>query len=177
MPWKNGGGETTEIIVSPPAAGMDDFEWRVSMARVAADGPFSVFPGIDRSLTLLEGEGLVLEIDGQAPVHLTPASSPFAFRGDAATFGRLTRGAILDLNVMTRRGICSAFVTPVFGGPIRLSARGLAQVLILHHGRAESDDVILGAGDALLLGPEDPSLTATLAPGSRGYLVAVQPSG
>ena len=43
MPWKNGGGETTEIAVSPEAAGLDRFDWRVSMARVARNGPFSEF--------------------------------------------------------------------------------------------------------------------------------------
>ena len=57
MPWKNGGGETTEIAVFPAGAGLDDFDWRVSMARVESSGPFSVFPGIDRTLAILEGEG------------------------------------------------------------------------------------------------------------------------
>jgi len=50
MPWKNGGGETVEIAISPQGAGLADFDWRVSMATVASDGPFSVFPGIDRTL-------------------------------------------------------------------------------------------------------------------------------
>ena len=50
MPWKNGGGETAEIAVSPPGAALDDFDWRLSMARVETDGPFSAFPGIDRTL-------------------------------------------------------------------------------------------------------------------------------
>jgi environmental stress-induced protein Ves len=47
MPWKNGGGETTEIAVFPDGAGLSDFDWRVSMARVDGDGPFSSFPGIE----------------------------------------------------------------------------------------------------------------------------------
>jgi uncharacterized protein len=57
MPWKNGGGLTAEIAVSPESAGLDDFDWRVSMARVEAGGPFSLFPGVDRTLSILEGEG------------------------------------------------------------------------------------------------------------------------
>ncbi|TIN81446.1 MAG: HutD family protein, partial [Mesorhizobium sp.] len=61
MPWKNGGGVTTEIAVSPSGAGLDDFDWRVSMARVELSGPFSQFAGIDRTLAVLEGEGIVLE--------------------------------------------------------------------------------------------------------------------
>jgi uncharacterized protein len=40
MPWKNGGGETTEIAVFPPGASLDAIAWRLSMASVAADGPF-----------------------------------------------------------------------------------------------------------------------------------------
>ena len=50
--WKNGGGSTTEIAVFPPDAGFDDFDWRVSLATVAADGPFSAFPGIERTLAM-----------------------------------------------------------------------------------------------------------------------------
>jgi hypothetical protein len=51
MPWKNGGGETTEIAVSPPHAGLADFDWRISMAKVASDGSFSIFPEIDRTFS------------------------------------------------------------------------------------------------------------------------------
>ena len=49
MPWKNGGGETAEILVEPAGAPLDSFDWRLSMARVAADGPFSLFPGVERT--------------------------------------------------------------------------------------------------------------------------------
>jgi environmental stress-induced protein Ves len=104
MPWKNGGGETTEIAVSPADASLDVFDWRVSMARVASNGPFSVFPGIDRNLTVLEGAGIVLEPQGNAAIRLTPGSPPYAFPGDLPLNARLIGGPILDLNVMARRG-------------------------------------------------------------------------
>lgn len=103
MPWKNGGGVTTEIAVHPEGAGVGDFAWRVSMARVEADGPFSSFPGVDRSLAILEGDGMRLEIDGCEPVVLTVESPPFLFAADAATSAQLVDGPIVDLNVMTRR--------------------------------------------------------------------------
>lgn len=103
MPWKNGGGETTEIAVSPPGAGLDDFDWRISMALVKGDGPFSVFPGIDRTLSILEGNGMRLTIGG-ARVDLTLASAPLPFAADVATDAVLVDGAITDLNVMSRRG-------------------------------------------------------------------------
>ena len=79
MPWKNGGGTTTEITVSPDGSGLDDFDWRVSMARVASSGPFSGFAGVDRTLAVLEGEGIVLDIAGQSPATLTRASAPLSF--------------------------------------------------------------------------------------------------
>lgn len=60
--WKNGGGVTREIAVFPEGAGMDDFVWRASLAEVAADGPFSAFPGIDRTITLAEGAGMDLTV-------------------------------------------------------------------------------------------------------------------
>lgn len=104
MPWKNGGGETVEVIVHPPDASLADFGWRVSMATVAADGPFSVFPGIDRTLAVLSGDGMALSIEGLGERLLTPASAPLAFPADAPTTARLTGGPVTDLNVMTRRG-------------------------------------------------------------------------
>ncbi len=104
MPWKNGGGVTTEIAVFPEAAGLDDFEWRLSMATVASDGPFSLFAGVDRTLAVLEGEGIVLSVEGQAEERITPASPPLAFAADRPTSARLIAGPITDLNAMTRRG-------------------------------------------------------------------------
>ncbi len=108
MPWKNGGGETFEIAISPPGASFDTFDWRVSMAVVERDGPFSIFPGIDRTLCVLEGAGVALDFgasEGDARV-LTPASDPFHFAADRALEARLLAGTITDLNVMTRSARC-----------------------------------------------------------------------
>jgi environmental stress-induced protein Ves len=101
MPWKNGGGETTEIAVSPAGADFTTMDWRLSMATVTTDGPFSPFPGIDRTLTVLAGS-LGLEI-GNTRVELNEASDPFPFSGDVPVRGIVTRGPVTDLNVMTRR--------------------------------------------------------------------------
>ncbi|RJT37241.1 HutD family protein [Mesorhizobium waimense] len=103
MPWKNGGGTTTEIAVSPEGAGLDDFDWRVSMARVEAGGSFSSFADVDRTLAVLEGEGIILNIAGQAPKELTGTTAPFSFPADVPTGASLIAGPITDLNVMTRR--------------------------------------------------------------------------
>ncbi|THD81351.1 HutD family protein [Aliigemmobacter aestuarii] len=100
-PWKNGGGETREIAALPPGAGMDGFDWRLSMATVAADGPFSVFPGIDRVLFLLSGDGMVLDIGGAA--HHLHTGDRIDFAAETPVTGRLSGGPVRDLNIMVRR--------------------------------------------------------------------------
>jgi environmental stress-induced protein Ves len=102
MPWKNGLGSTTEIAISPASDGLSDFDWRVSMAQVTSDGPFSSFPGIDRTLMILDGDGIILTVADRASVRLD-RSSIHAFPGDQPTSAVLTDGAIVDLNVMSRR--------------------------------------------------------------------------
>ena len=118
MPWKNGGGTTTEIAVSPPHASMKDFDWRVSMAHVGGDGPFSSFPEIDRTLSILIGEGLDLVFADGETVRLTGASEPYAFAADRPVTGRLVAGPIYDLNVMSRRGGWRHHVSRIAGGMI-----------------------------------------------------------
>lgn len=102
-PWKNGGGSTTEIAAEPAGASLDTFHWRISMAQVASDGPFSEFPGIDRTLSVVKGTGLSLTIGDNAPVMLDRGSPAISFAGDIATSARLGAGEITDLNVMTWR--------------------------------------------------------------------------
>ncbi|QCI96582.1 HutD family protein [Agrobacterium larrymoorei] len=115
MPWKNGGGETVEIAVFPPHATVDDFDWRISMATVASDGPFSIFPQIDRTLSILDGKGMSLAIDGAGPVLLTTSSKPLSFAADVPVDATLADGTIIDLNVMTRRGRFSHRVERMIG--------------------------------------------------------------
>ena len=106
MPWKNGGGETAEIAVSPDGASLADFDWRISMARVATDGPFSSFPGVDRTLAVVAGAGLRLAVQGHSPLALDRQTPPITFPADVPTHATLIAGEILDFNVMTRRGRC-----------------------------------------------------------------------
>ena len=152
MPWKNGGGETVEIAVSPDGAGLAEFDWRVSMATVATDGPFSVFPGIDRTLSILEGEGMTLFIEGRAPERLTQASAPLPFAADAPTSATLIDGTVTDLNVMTRRGRFTHSVRRVsVDGTVKLAPRGGATLILCHRGHAEIAKLSLSALDCLLL--------------------------
>lgn len=77
---------------------------------MAEDGPFSVFPGVDRTLSVLEGNGIDLTVDGREATRLTQQSAPLAFPADAPTTARLVDGPIRDLNVMSRRGAFSHLV-------------------------------------------------------------------
>ncbi|NLR99297.1 HutD family protein [Rhizobium sp. P38BS-XIX] len=152
MPWKNGGGETVEIAVSPDGAGLADFDWRVSMATVATDGPFSVFAGIDRTLSILDGEGMTLFIEGRAPERLTQASEPLPFAADAPTSATLINGTIIDLNVMTRRGRLTHSVRRIsVDGPGDADFGAGTTLVLCHRGNAEIDDLALDTGDCLLV--------------------------
>jgi environmental stress-induced protein Ves len=104
MPWKNGGGETREIVVSPVGATLETLDWRVSLATVTEDGPFSVFKDVQRTLCVIQGAGMRLQAGDRAPVDLYVTSEPYTFDGEAATGARLIDGPIEDLNVMSRRG-------------------------------------------------------------------------
>lgn len=108
-PWKNGGGTTSEVASFPPGATLDTFQWRVSIARVERGGPFSIFPGIDRTIALLDGR-MTLTIEGKGLVELSAESQPLEFPGDTATSAEVGE-PVTDLNVMTRRGKFGARMT------------------------------------------------------------------
>ncbi len=110
MPWKNGGGSTREIVCRPEGAGMDGFDWRVSIATIAQAGPFSAFPGVDRVIMLLDGDGVQLRSAGGIDHRLDEVHAPFAFPGDVALDCTLLGGTSTDFNVMTRRGTLRAEV-------------------------------------------------------------------
>ncbi|WP_161966109.1 HutD family protein [Steroidobacter cummioxidans] len=104
MPWKNGGGETREILASPAGATLDALDWRISLATIASDAPFSTFNGIERTLCVIHGAGIRLQLADGAPELLLDTSAPYTFAGEAAASATLVAGSTVDLNVMTRRG-------------------------------------------------------------------------
>ncbi|MER9247694.1 HutD family protein [Mesorhizobium sp. M0590] len=162
MPWKNGGGVTTEIAVSPPGAGLDDFDWRVSMALVESGGPFSGFAGVDRTLALLEGEGMILDIAGRLPVEIIKTSAPLAFPADVPTQATLIAGPITDLNVMTRRDRAIHTVERLLiSAPTEIQAEADETLILCVDAElsvAGAAPMQLGPLDALLLGAQAPEL-------------------
>ena len=100
MPWKDGGGVTTEIAIEPTGASVADaFAWRPSSARVEASGPFSRFPGSRRDLVLLEGAGFELSAGGRT-LALRDFMAPVRFSGDEDAHATLFEGTSIDLGLI-----------------------------------------------------------------------------
>ena len=154
VPWHNGGGSTREVAVEPADGSLDaGFAWRVSIADVASDGPFSRFAGIDRSLWLLNGAGMELDLDGERVVLDQPLQR-FDFAGERAVTARLLDGPTSDLNVMVTRArvAASAAVHAIGEGHVHPLALAAGQHLLLSlTGTAILFGGVLGPGDALLM--------------------------
>lgn len=117
MPWRNGGGTTAEIATWPEGVGAHAFAGRVSIADIGRDGAFSAWPGIDRTLVLVEGDGIVLGHDG-VEVELAALHEPYRFPGDVACTCRLLRGPARAFNLMVRRGEATAEVVIADGAKV-----------------------------------------------------------
>lgn len=180
MPWKNGGGVTTEIAIAPAGATIDQFDWRVSTAQVDAAGPFSRFAGIDRSLAVIAGGRLTMHhADGQT-VSLAPGDAPARFAGEVDIHATLD-APLSDFNVMTRRDAWAHHAEAI------VLAAGERRGLPLTH--PDQQWLVYCVQGALKVGAADVSQGAALwlnAPagdetlvargaGSVGYLVALWP--
>ena len=111
MPWKNGLGVTHEVALEPSTVDGAQFLWRVSLATIKGSGPFSVFPGIDRSIVALKGNRVRLVIDGQDDAELEALGTPFPFPGEVAVEAINDGGETTDLNIMTLRGHAAHVMT------------------------------------------------------------------
>jgi environmental stress-induced protein Ves len=156
-PWKNGLGVTREILVEPAGASMDDFLWRASIAEVDTASPFSVFPGIDRTIVLLDGDGFTLTLDDTRTHALTTPCVPFAFAGESRVEVALAGGATRDFNLMVRRGHARGRID-VERGPATLEHQHV-DLLHLARGHADVDGVACVPGDSAL-GPRTVRLDA-----------------
>ena len=156
VPWKNGGGTTTEIAIGPLDAGFDDFDWRVSLATIAEDGAFSQFEGVDRTLALVDGHGMTLQIDGE-PTLITHAEPVVAFDGSSEVRAKLNRGPTTDFNVMSRSERCyHQFGRRRLSGDSTFIARAEITVLFLAEGdslqlASDSERIGLVRYDAVVL--------------------------
>jgi len=157
MPWKNGGGVTHEIFRFPE--GSEHWLWRMSVADVAADGPFSAFPGCTRSLTLLSGEGMRLDFPDRS-VELLPPYGSAVFSGEEALSAQLIDGPTTDFNAIWRTGSVSVTVErrAMLGALWFMPEPGTSWFLYVlsGHGAVKSDPdrPEFTAGDAIWLQPQ-----------------------
>ena len=174
IPWKNGGGVTRDVLISPANANFDAFDWRISIAEIARDGAFSQFPGIDRKLAVLDGK-VVLTVEGHAPVTADMHSPVLDFQGEAAVEGRPIDGPATDLNVMTWRGRFVARVARQSAARPKIGARVTVIIALNALTAAGPEDFFhMAPQDALLI---EGSETLTIAPkGVAYYLIEISPS-
>lgn len=92
--WKNGKGMTREIATSIS----NEAYWRFSIADVTVDGDFSLFPKLQRILTVVDGKGMVLSMpDKDIAANY---AKPIHFAGDIPVYGRLLNGAVQNFNLI-----------------------------------------------------------------------------
>ena len=193
QPWRNGGGVTRELVSHPLAASTQNgaWDWRVSIADITKAGDFSPFPGMERVLTVVEGELLLLTVDGDE--HPLEKYRPFRFSGDAACSGALPTGDIRNLNVITRTGAFKGYTSivelskkrahPVFEGQLGILLAGPGDGLCTGaDGRSPGGTGATRADGSVQ--PGDPRHSAVMTPSSvqtcqtpevlgRGFLAVV----
>ena len=138
QPWANGGGTTREL------ARADDGTWRISLADIGSDGPFSAFPGRHRLLTVVDGPVLGLEVDGAA--HVVEPQRPFAFSGDAAVVASVPEGPVRALNVVVDPAAVTPYVTVLELGRTSTLPLAADQAGYVLTGQA-AGSVVLGPGE------------------------------
>jgi environmental stress-induced protein Ves len=136
QPWKNGGGVSRLVAAAPEGAGYDALDWHVSRPAIAASGPFSHLPGLDRQFMLVAGRGVILHCRGDGADFAQRVDAPlvpFAFRGDWDVRCELIDGPVEVFNVMTRRGRVAALVSVVtLAGAPAVARKAPGEVLIAH---------------------------------------------
>ncbi|KQR04158.1 hypothetical protein ASF72_03830 [Arthrobacter sp. Leaf141] len=157
-PWRNGGGVTRDLASHPQGAAAQDWDWRVSIAEVTKAGDFSPFPGMERVLTVVEGELLLLTVDGAD--HPLEKYRPFRFDGGAPAAGSLPTGDIRNLNVITRSGKFKGYTSiielskkrahPVFAGQLAVLLQGQAAASVAGGGPVDLGryDAVVGADES-----------------------------
>ena len=149
QPWANGGGTTRELLVA------DDGSWRISLADITGEAPFSAFPGRHRLLTVVAGPVLGLEVDGET--HVVEPHRPFAFSGDAVVEASVPEGPVRALNVVVDPSVTPHVTVLELGRTSLLPLAGDQAAFVLKGG---SPDV--GAG-SLVAGPGEVSGRSTVA--------------
>lgn len=179
--WKNDGGWTTEIARDPRDESTD-FRWRVSIADIESDGPFSIFADVDRDLVLLSGNGMNLDFAGAAPLRIGERFQHVHFRGEAAVDCKLIAGPTRDFNVMVRRGLARAEVVarPLVGSMVIFPEAGAEWLIHVHAGQAIARDkdgeIDATAGETIRADADPNGSRIVLEGGGELVLVKLMPA-
>lgn len=177
IPWKNGRGVAHLVAASPAGAGYDGFDWQVSRPEIAADGPFSSFPGIDRQFMLVHGNGLTLKVRSASERlsfdhPIAAPLEPFAFRGEWDVDCALRDGPVQALNVMTRRGRAGARLEVVAAEAACPVAKPAGETLLVYVARGPVEawgswgSATLAADDSILVDDEG-AIEIAIAPAAQ----------
>ena len=173
--WKNGLGWTREITRYPVDA--DNWQWRLSIAEVDKDGPFSAFENIDRELVLLAGEGMRLNFADGESVTLHPPHGKHCFAGERELNAELIDGPTQDYNLMWQRDHYDAQLLhrPLVGPMVFFSEKNVTWAIYMLSGIAQFKDqpqlVRMQQGDSALLLPDEISGRLILDGGGEVLLV------
>lgn len=156
--WRNERGWTREIHRQPLES--DDWDWRVSIAEIDRDAEFSAFPGCDRELVLLAGEGMRLRFGDGDVALLEPPHGRLRFAGERPVAAELVQGPTHDFNLIWRRDRVQASLLhrPLVGAMVFFAEPGVRWLVHLIQGQAHFKDlalpVHLAQGDSALLTPD-----------------------
>lgn len=185
-PWAGGvtrqlaSGTGTSVTLGSGAKG-EPWDWRISVAEVAKASTFTPLPGMDRIITIIDGELIALSVDGAE--HALEKYRTFRFSGDSDTSASLPTGAVMDLNVMTRRGVFKGYATilelskkrphPVFAGQFAVLLQGAATVSVPTSPDDGGSPVALGKLDTVVGAEASPEISG------RGFLavISIDPAG
>jgi len=155
--WRNGAGWTRQVHAEAAADGSAQWDWRLSIAEIDADAPFSAFPGIDRELVLLQGNGMRLRFDDGEVHELRPPHDRLRFAGERVLVGELVDGPTRDFNLMWRRDTIDAALwhRPLVGSMLVFVDPGETWALHVLAGTARiegmADGLPMAVGDSALL--------------------------
>lgn len=176
--WRNGAGWTREIIRFPDRG---DWHWRLSIAEIEQDSAFSSFPGVERELVLISGNGLRLRFDDGESIVLEPPHGRARFAGERGADGELVDGRTLDFNLMWRREAIDAQLwhRPLVGPMVIFVEPHTTWVVHLLAGDARFNGEAalprLAAGDSALLQADEKRLRFVLEGGGEALLIRLRP--
>lgn len=183
MRWKNGAGWTSEILKVHGSDDRDtnDWDWRLSVAEIETDAAFSAFPGVERELVLLSGNGLRLRFDDGQAHELLPPHDKLRFAGERTAFGELIDGPTRDFNLMWKRDRCSAQLwhRPLVGTMVLFVDPAETWAVHMLAGQARfADDSGLGSmqmGDTAILAADGGRTRHVLDGGGELLMIRVRP--